>query len=68
MSGPPNDPGPVISRIVSVLATSLVVSIGGLIVLGLVGGDAGVRATLTHVIETLMGVFIGIAAARIAHD
>jgi hypothetical protein len=64
----PQDPGPVITRIVSVLAVSLVISIAGLIVLGLAGGDAGVRATLTHVIETLIGVFIGVAAARLAPD
>lgn len=66
MSANPADPGPVISRIVSVLATSLVASIVGLILLGLADGDPAVRATLTHVIETLLGVFIGIAAARLA--
>ena len=63
-----NDPGPVISRIVSVLAISLVVSITGLIAIGLAGGDPSVRVTLTHVIETLLGVFIGVAAARLARD
>lgn len=66
MTTQPPDPGPIISRIVSVLAISLVVSIAGLIALGLAGGDPGVRLTLTHIIETLLGMFIGVAAARLA--
>jgi hypothetical protein len=32
----------------------------------MVGGDAGVRAMLTHIAETVLGVFIGIAAGRLA--
>lgn len=57
---------PVIANIVRVLALVLVLSLGGLVVLGLFGGDPGVRSTLTHVVETVVGVFIGIAAARLA--
>lgn len=64
--------GPLVSTIVTVLAAALVLSLAGLIVLGLIGGDAGVRATLTHVVETVLGVFLGIAAGRLsspsAHD
>lgn len=55
-----------LERIVSVLAYTLLIAVGGLIVIGVVGGDAGVRMTLTHVIETLVGVFIGIAVARLS--
>ena len=58
--------GPLISRIVTVLAVSLVLSLGGLVALGLFGGDPAVSTTLTHLIETLTGVFVGIAAARLA--
>lgn len=65
MTGAGPDPGPVIGRIVSVLAVSLVVSIGGLIAIGLAGGDPAVGATLTHIIETLLGMFVGVAAARL---
>ena len=57
---------PEISRIVSVLAWALVLSLAGLIAMGIVGGDPSVRLTLTHIIETLVGVFIGIAAARLS--
>jgi len=55
----------VIANIVRVLALVLVLSLAGLVVLGLFGGDPGVRGTLTHVVETVVGVFIGIAAARL---
>lgn len=55
----------VISRIVSVLAVTLVLALVGLVVTSF-GGDQATRATLTHVIETLVGVFVGIAAARLA--
>lgn len=59
---------PTVQRIISVLSLALLVSIAGLILIGVAGGDAGVRATLTHVTETLIGVFIGLAAARLAAD
>lgn len=58
--------GRLISVIVSVLSVALLVALSGLVVLGVAGGDQAVRTTLTHVIETLIGVFIGIAAARLA--
>jgi hypothetical protein len=58
--------GRLISTIVSVLAVALLLSLGGLVVLAVLGGDPGVRATLTHIIETVLGVFIGIAAGRLA--
>jgi hypothetical protein len=38
------------------------------VVLGALDGDTGVTTTLTHVIETLLGVFVGIAAGRLASD
>ncbi|MDZ7727507.1 MAG: hypothetical protein U5Q44_04535 [Dehalococcoidia bacterium] len=57
---------PTVQRIISVLALALLGSIAGLVVIGVAGGDPGVRATLTHITETLIGVFIGIAAARLA--
>ena len=60
-----DDLSPVLARIVSVLAWALVLALAGLIAMGIVGGDPSVRLTLTHVIETLVGVFIGIAAARL---
>jgi len=60
--------GPLISRIVSVLALTLLLSLGGLVALGLFGGDPSVRSTLTHIIETVVGVFVGIAAARLADE
>jgi hypothetical protein len=60
------DLGPAVERIVSVLAYALLFAIGGLIVIGILGGDPGVRMTLTHIVETLVGVFIGIAVARLA--
>ena len=58
--------GRLVSIIVSVLAVALVVSIGGLVAFGLVGGDDEVRTTLTHITETVLGVFIGIAAGRLS--
>ncbi len=58
--------GRLVSIVVSVLALALVLSLAGLLVLGLANGDAGVRDTLTHVIETVLGVFIGIAAGRLS--
>jgi hypothetical protein len=58
--------GPLVSTIVTVLAAALVLSLAGLVLLGLTGGDAAVRATLTHVVETVLGVFLGIAAGRLA--
>ena len=54
-----------IVNVVSVLALVLVVSLLGLIALGAVDGDAGVRSTLTHVLETVLGVFVGLAAGRL---
>ncbi len=63
------DPVPVgrlVSTIVSVLAGALLISLGGLVALGLTSGDAAVRETLTHVAETVLGVFVGIAAGRLA--
>jgi hypothetical protein len=58
--------GRLVSTIVTVLAGALVLSLAGLIVVGLADGDAGVRATLTHVVETVLGVFLGIAAGRLS--
>lgn len=66
-----SDPVPVgrlLSIIVSVLAATLLLAVGGLVVLGASGGDAGVERTLTHVVETVVGVFIGIAAAKLAAE
>ena len=60
--------GRLISVIVSVLAAALLVSLAGLVALALAGGDPAVSATLTHVIETVIGVFIGIAAGRLASN
>ena len=54
-----------IINVVSVLALVLVVSLLGLIALGVVDGDASVRNTLTHVSETVLGVFVGLAAGRL---
>jgi len=58
--------GRLVSAIVSVLAVALLLSVAGLVALGIAGGDEGVRATLTHIAETVLGVFIGIAAGRLA--
>ncbi len=60
--------GRLVSVIVSVLAAALLLSLGGLVVLGVFGGDTGVSTTLTHIIETVLGVFVGIAAGRLAGD
>ena len=60
--------GRLVSTIVSVLAVALVLSLGGLVALGLFDGDATVRETLTHIIETVLGVFIGIAAGRLSSN
>lgn len=60
--------GRLVSIIVSVLSVALLVALSGLVVLGLAGGDQAVRTTLTHVIEMLLGVFIGIASARLASN
>ena len=57
-----------VANIITVLATVLVISLGGLVALGLFDGDAGVRETLTHIAETVIGVFIGIAAGRITAE
>ena len=54
-----------IINVISVLALVLVVSLLGLIALGAIDGDAGVRSTLTHVLETILGVFVGLAAGRL---
>lgn len=60
--------GRLVSVIVAVLAAALLLSLGGLVVLGVVGGDAGVSTTLTHIIETVLGVFVGIAAGKLAGE
>lgn len=60
--------GRLVSTIVAVLAASLLLSLGGLVVLGVVDGDAGISTTLTHIIETVLGVFVGIAAGRLAGE
>lgn len=60
--------GRLISIIVSVLALALIISLGGLVLLGAAGAGTGASTTLTHVIETILGVFIGIAAGRLASD
>jgi len=60
--------GRLVSVIVAVLAAALLLSLGGLVVLGAVGGDAGISTTLTHIVETVLGVFVGIAAGRLAGE
>jgi hypothetical protein len=60
--------GRLVSVIVGVLAAALLISIAGLVILGALKGDTNVALTLTHVIETLLGVFVGIAAGRLASD
>ncbi|MCC7087974.1 MAG: hypothetical protein M9925_10010 [Chloroflexi bacterium] len=60
--------GRLVSAIVAVLGAALLLSLGGLVVLGAVGGDAGVSTTLTHIIETVLGVFVGIAAGKLAGE
>ena len=66
MSGDEVPIGPLVSRIVSVLAAVLVLSLAGLVAIGIAGGDPGVTATLTHVAEIVLGVFVGVAAGRLA--
>ena len=65
MTSAPVAVGRNIVNVISVLALVLVVSLLGLIALGVVDGDAGVRSTLTHVLETVLGVFVGLAAGRL---
>ena len=60
--------GRLVSVIVGVLAAALIVSLAGLVLLSAVGADPAAATTLTHVIETLLGVFVGIAAGRLASD
>lgn len=60
--------GRLVSIVVSVLAAVLVLSLCGLVLMGLAHGDAGVRETLTHIIETVLGVFVGIAAGKLSSD
>lgn len=60
--------GRLISIIVTVLALALLVSLGGLVVLGAAGKGEVASTTLTHVIETVLGVFVGIAAGKLASD
>ena len=60
--------GRLVATIVTVLAAALLLSLAGLVALGLLGGDDGVRLTLTHVVEVLIGVFVGIAAGKLASD
>lgn len=58
--------GRLVSIIVSVLAAALLLALGGLVVVGVTGQDNAVSLTLTHVIETILGVFVGIAAGSLA--
>ena len=60
--------GRLVSVIVGVLAAALLASLGGLVFLSAAGADPAAATTLTHVIETLLGVFVGIAAGRLASD
>ncbi len=60
--------GRLVSIVVSVLAAVLVLSLCGLVLMGLANGDAGVRETLTHIIETVLGVFVGIAAGKLSSE
>lgn len=60
--------GRLVSVIVGVLAAALLLSLAGLVLLAAAGADASASTTLTHVIETLLGVFVGIAAGRLASD
>lgn len=58
--------GRLVSIIVSVLAAALLLALAGLVFVGFAGQDAAVALTLTHVIETILGVFVGIAAGSLA--
>lgn len=61
--------GRLISVIVTVLAAALLLALGGIVGLAVSGSsDSAATTTLTHVIETVMGVFIGIAAGKLASD
>ncbi|GMV86866.1 MAG: hypothetical protein AMXMBFR80_27200 [Dehalococcoidia bacterium] len=60
--------GRLVAIIVAVLAAALLISLAGLVVLGATGGDAAIGTTLTHIIETVLGVFAGIAAGRLASE
>lgn len=60
--------GRLLSIIVAVLALALILSLAGLVALGLTGADNAAGTTLTHIIETVMGVFVGIAAGRLADE
>lgn len=60
--------GRLVSIIVGVLAAALLASLAGLVFLAASGADPAAATTLTHVIETLLGVFVGIAAGRLASD
>lgn len=60
--------GRLVSVIVSVLAAALLLALGGFVLLSAAGADPAAMTTLTHVIETLLGVFVGIAAGRLASD
>jgi hypothetical protein len=60
--------GRLISIIVSVLAAVLVLALCGIVLLAALGAEAGASLTLTHIIETILGVFIGIAAGRLASE
>ena len=60
--------GRLVSIIVSVLAAALLLALGGLVVVGVTGQDNAVALTLTHVIETILGVFVGIAAGALASN
>jgi hypothetical protein len=68
MSGEEVPVGRLVSVIVAVLAAALIIALAGLVVLGAAGGDPAVSTTLTHVIEVIIGVFIGITAGRLARD
>ena len=58
--------GRLVSIVVSVLAAALLLALGGLVVVGVTGQDNAVSLTLTHVIETILGVFVAIAAGSLA--
>jgi len=58
--------GRLVTAIIGVLGFALIVALSGLVWLGAAHGDPAVRETLTHLIETVIGVFIGIAAGRLA--
>ncbi len=60
--------GRLLSIIVGVLAATLLLSLAGVVLLAALGADPAASTTLTHVIETVLGVFIGIAAGKLASD